>query len=925
MASQLGTGKALGTVTGAEDASRLIGGTPQMGAGTPIGGRSFDLPALSPAARPVDTFFQSRGPILGGATVIPRPPDLPQPSGDMAALAKSLGSFSETLGRFGDTYVAMEKMRQEKASIVGEQINRDLQAKFPGQTFADVRDQLYRQATAGDSEARALYERLQALSPLQLAYTNRYNARAFTLNTLNTASSRFALINKIGDTPRDEILPGDPRVLSAISSLVSIPDDPVLRKELLPLIEAKYGELNREHNADVVAANARKAESARQKNYTSLFGATKIDRAAVVATLSQQNTDARQQLGIPQYQKLIESTDEDIVAAVMTNSIGPDGKLNRERFNYLSGEALQIYSQITVGPEGTKLIDQLGAKGGPSALIRLSEKLMSAYAGYNEKTEYFEKEAGKEQGQNIVIQYRVGDPSLTPAQRQQAEADATAYVLKNVPIDQQASALAQINNAGAAGRTISAAEQARVARENVFSYAKNPRTEIPRIQSLVASGLMDPATGRSLIANYEELLKADMKPFTNAAAKVRKDLMDDEIALTVLQNSPGGQTVTREEEARLIQRGVEIDQRLESIRRSGLANKLTPAQMMQQVQGFAIEQRKETEAAPTKQAVQQELQAPKYVSPEAWFNKLKIVERTGRGNPQQNQQLADQVKANVLFSKDVFDKNFNDYLDNGRISPQMQLMIKRAGYGNNPVQFFLDQFKMVHPGVPFPKGYEKRIQQLQGQKISSAQPSAGGSSLGLAMVNPDIGLAQRLSRRILGLTESALNAIVPSASAREMPLATMGPMAVGSTSLLGAIRALRGANSFRGTTQIRFKQAGDYQSDPRENFFFDFNPRVVPLALSRAGKLSPQDLNALTFTVLTEAGPTAAGKFEVAANLINRSAVAGNKPIVDIAKAPGQYEGVFGYTRQQVVSAAEGRRIFGSRYDQLRKLLQKGI
>jgi hypothetical protein len=165
----------------------------------------------------------------------------------------------------------------------------------------------------------------------------------------------------------------------------------------------------------------------------------------------------------------------------------------------------------------------------------------------------------------------------------------------------------------------------------------------------------------------------------------------------------------------------------------------------------------------------------------------------------------------------------------------------------------------------------------------------------------------------------------PAMAAEDMQLASAGPMVSGSNNLISVIRAMRGANSFRGVSLIKNKRPGDYQSDPRENWFFDFNPSVVPLAERRARRLSQQDINALTFTALTEAGPTTRGKLEVAANLINRSAVAGNKPIVDIAKAPGQYEGVFGYSRQQLVSAQEGRRIFGRRYDQVRQLIQQGI
>jgi hypothetical protein len=143
--------------------------------------------------------------------------------------------------------------------------------------------------------------------------------------------------------------------------------------------------------------------------------------------------------------------------------------------------------------------------------------------------------------------------------------------------------------------------------------------------------------------------------------------------------------------------------------------------------------------------------------------------------------------------------------------------------------------------------------------------------------------------------------------------------------LLAAIGALKGATSFRGVSQAKYKQAGDYQSNPKENFFFDFNPALVSKARARVKTLTEADINALAFTAMTEAGPTQLGKLEVAANLINRSAANKNMPIVNVAKRPGQYEGVFGYEARQLVSASEGRRLFGAEYDRIRKLLKQGL
>ena len=137
-----------------------------------------------------------------------------------------------------------------------------------------------------------------------------------------------------------------------------------------------------------------------------------------------------------------------------------------------------------------------------------------------------------------------------------------------------------------------------------------------------------------------------------------------------------------------------------------------------------------------------------------------------------------------------------------------------------------------------------------------------------------------------------------------------------------AIERTRGAWQFRGTSLQKNMKPGDYLSDPRENYFFDFKQGLIPKAKARIQSLTQKDVAALAFTVLTEAGPTDIGKLDVAANLITRSAGMGNIPIGQVAKQKGQYTGVSGYTRSQLESASEGRRIFGKEYDRVLKLLQ---
>jgi murein DD-endopeptidase MepM/ murein hydrolase activator NlpD len=157
-----------------------------------------------------------------------------------------------------------------------------------------------------------------------------------------------------------------------------------------------------------------------------------------------------------------------------------------------------------------------------------------------------------------------------------------------------------------------------------------------------------------------------------------------------------------------------------------------------------------------------------------------------------------------------------------------------------------------------------------------------------------------------------------------MTLPDMSGAGGASGGIAAAIDRTGGAYQFRGVSLAHNKQPGDYQSDPRENFFFDRRPELINAAKGRIASLTQKDLAALAFTVLTEAGPTDIGKLDVAGTMVLRSAMAGNAPISAIAKQPGQFEGVKSYSRSDLESEAKGRQLFNN-YDQVLSLLRGSI
>jgi muramidase (phage lysozyme) len=106
----------------------------------------------------------------------------------------------------------------------------------------------------------------------------------------------------------------------------------------------------------------------------------------------------------------------------------------------------------------------------------------------------------------------------------------------------------------------------------------------------------------------------------------------------------------------------------------------------------------------------------------------------------------------------------------------MKLLIKRSGYGATPSQFFFKQWDKMYPGIKMNPDDVETLKGLDQQKISFAQPMGGTP----AMVNPNAEVAMRLGGLIRDLSTNAMNVLVPPAAAGEMPMATLGPVRLGT-------------------------------------------------------------------------------------------------------------------------------------------------
>jgi muramidase (phage lysozyme) len=769
--ARLSTGQAYGD-TSRNTAAQLLGGIPADGFTGAIAQGSINEPALQPQARPVSTFQQTGAPTLGGAPRFFPLPDLPTPSQDLARLATALGNFNPVLLGLGESYIQQQKNIDTKAQAIGQAAAMQLNQLAPGQDFIQARDGLWRQAQAGDAGAAAAYQQMQALSPLQQAYTARYASQAVLREDIATAADRFKNITDIGGVPIDQIEPGDPRISAAKSALYRLPtNDPAGFAELMPLVAAKNGEIDRLHMGMRLTRKVNEASSAGQASLASEFMGSDVDVARIVANESQRLTIARRFLGVEEYQKLVGNYGDWLSSAVLAGSMGKDGKADSQRYHYLMGKAIEVFTNVQAGPNGELLLTTLGAKGGTAAQLALTQKMMAQLRTFNESVNSFNGSIGEDKGVEILSVTKATDPSLTPAERDARfmQADLMANTL---PDGQRQGAQALINKERAqANASWTRPVQEQVERELSFDYGKDPATEIAKAEQAKLSGGLTPAAADRIIANYRQVQSAEMRPIFNAAKQAVADIMKQETAAMKLPGSDGGGVITEKERLFLINRSAELSTSIEVLRRQTMADGSGPAGFSNRLGTWVKEQKPQAPKPPNPN-----MQPLMPQGPEAWVRSLGFFGQMGPGNAAANYQLRQRVDNGIVMPAKEFIKNYDQYVENGRLSDAMKLLIKRSGYGSNPSQFFLKQWEKMYPGVKMAPDDVESLRWLDKQKVSYAQPSTGVR----VASNPYNEVAARLGNLIRDASTGAMNALVPPAAAGEMPMATMGPVRLGS-------------------------------------------------------------------------------------------------------------------------------------------------
>jgi hypothetical protein len=949
--ARLSTGQSYGD-TSRVSAARLLGGIPVEGSGEALAQGSINAPSLQPRATPVDTFQRVGAPTLGGAPKFFAPPDLPNPGQDLANLSKALGGFSSTLQNFGETWLASKKeedKRQEAATgaLVGQA------SRFgPAREIADLASNLEKAAALGNPDAARM---LQVVRERQNSSVGRYwlersieqNAIQGAALSLTDRLANTVVIKADGkDVELNTLSSEDPRYLSyrdellfagqVMSTQGYAKNQGIIVQAQLQADQAQRKRYNT-NMAGMVTGQATVNRQSIARDYVALWQkpggnteAAAVSHYGFVGNAMQQQIDQIRLLGLPEEAKTklindyLEGFASDVVAAIKFKGVFT------EDLNILLKPALR---SVMTGPvdqrikaDGTpnQALRLFNALGGEAYLDKVVAKANAAQIQDNTQQSQMagiqEQQAYDARLSAALPEGRRSDPaaikSFFQAERERAAVEPDGI--------QRAARFAQID---ASERQLTETFVKPVQEQRALWYAQQlgqtvndeaARNRVSaQLQADLAAGIVTSATATSVQTSLSAQGDKEVRTYDKDINKRIDTLSKEWVTYSGSPNSYGGSAVVGFESQALYKFRDEARRRSYDVVYQAIKDGKDPVQALNQLwtnSNFGLRRREEVGGT----------QAPMYE------NGAQLIKKnTGNWSrstiaPQDANNLRGQSKVRPLYGAEAFATDV-DALLNGAPSQNFRTLLKTLTTGpggQKPSEVILNQFRLQ--GIDVPEDVRQRIQALDGQEISRAPaprratPQQNGALIGVQIAAGALG-----------------NLLVPPAQASPVsdimsmfyatPTAKPKPAAPKAAPLLAAIGALKGATSFRGVSQVKYKQAGDYQSNPKENFFFDFNPALVSKARARVKTLTEADINALAFTAMTEAGPTQLGKLEVAANLINRSAANKNMPIVNVAKRPGQYEGVFGYEARQLVSASEGRRLFGAEYDRIRKLLKQGL
>lgn len=779
--AKLSTGASYGG-TNRQTSQRLVGAAEQTAIGGELARQAIQPAAIQPMAAPVNTFQQVGAPTLGGPVKFFAPPDLPGPTQDLANLAKSLGGFSDTLGQVGEFLIQKQKADMEKADMVGYQAAMSLSAAFPGQQYAQVRDSLYRQAAAGDLDARQKYEYLQALNPMQRDFTKRNLSRLLMRQAIDSAPGKFADLSTVPGpdgkpVPMELLDPGTPMYQAAKLGLLPVIDDIVVAKEFEPQVAA----LNTRLDAAQYRIRAQYKENQALQTLSATVSAAMAatSKEDGLALLNQASQQLRQTMGPEVYQKAMEAMPGFFRASA--ELMQRQGGVNVALASQLAEKQDFFAQNMITGANGETLIQRLGAKGGDvfrAAVVSSQMQALRESQGDEKLTAGIQ---GEDIAEQVFAEVGAGEPGLTPAERDRRSALVMQRITASVPVGPlQSAALSRASDlARSYDETYSkpARDEANRQVAAITDSTQPPEVKLQMLDQLIAGGFVDPEKAQ-VARNRVERERTELQ---SPDGRAREEMIKAEQTKLTKYLQTGG--LSTQEQLQIVTYGAELRKEVARIVSDGNNQRLSSEQINERVKKFLADQSADLQSR---------------IERSTGVNRQPLITDIGKyyndrglargGRPPMGPQLRDAVDNAVVMPKSDYDKALNDYALNNTMDPRIQQIIKDSGYAGNAGDFFLKQWKKVYPGLDFPEKYRERMNDLNGQRLSFTAPAARSSGFG--MVTPGAAFGTDLGAIVRRSVNQGINALIGGASA-----ATREPTtAFGPTNSNGFVNPVPGVN-----------------------------------------------------------------------------------------------------------------------------------
>lgn len=735
--ARISTGQNYGP-TGRRTSQRLLGGGDMPSIGGEIARGQMAPPAIQPQANPVNTMINvGQGPQLGGAVAVPRPPDVPAPNGDMAALAKALGGFNDTLATVSESYVEYQKQQEAAAKLRGEaaaaQLTRFGAFKDYGEALRTVEKR-----AATDPSAVPLLTELRALDPRAMPYAQESLQDALVKSRVSSLQAEIENTRTLPDgRSLESISQDDPAFFELVTSKALPPG-------LMPSVYAK--------NKDSLYASfgaARSAQAKRHADYNDGLVRTGFSQGVsadmgqlyagqitsddLAARWGQRLNELYSNSSTNLYREQRDKFPKSIAEAAVAMAGGDMQVL--DRIAPLLGEALE---KTLAGPNGgTPLVDQLG-KPRQAIINDFYRELTQGLSTDRELQDKMEQGRGEDQADADLAWLFTPEVLNNPAQLKSNMEAYRQLAQQRFPNDPEAQ-LAYTSRGekffGNLDKGYLEPVQRKVEDQELVRIAMNPSSDpmadIQRAQQLRDAGMLSDSGFEQLLSSARA--RNDKRNDRNyeTLRGLQRDLQQQLTAQFKLTTEGDGTPAISAEEA------VQIRSAMGAFFRSGEqvimenpgAN--LDAQLGQVFQNFT---------APAVERQQKKAQQPLYQSPESVAGMF----GPGRGDAADNAKRRRQAETAPMYPLQRMEKQLDDLLTGKPLDDATKKILQRIDM--KPSEFFIRQMQLQ--GVPLDAEVQQQLRKLDGSdQVSSARPASGTGGLAMVMPGQTLGMAQRIWQR----------------------------------------------------------------------------------------------------------------------------------------------------------------------------------